>query len=81
MKKIIFTIVIFLLFSFNINALTLCDNTELPELPNDMYNNYTIVKRTNGDYRLYSYDDINKINITLNTNIINLNNTGTQIKI
>lgn len=66
MKKLKYLLFLLILIPFiNINALTLCDNTELPDIPTIRH--YVIIKTSTGRYRAYG---------TINNNIRIVDNNG-----
>lgn len=57
MKKLKYLLFLLILIPFiNINALTLCDDTIVPDLPSAVTSDYIIVHESNGRFRLYALE-------------------------
>ena len=80
MKKILLFLSIFLLSISNINALTLCDNTEILDLPADITTDYGyIIVKTNTDrYRIYSFLKNSDVVASISSNTLSITNNDSS---
>ena len=76
MKKILLFLFIFVLSISSVSALTLCDNTEILDLPAEITSDfdYVIVRTTSNRYRLYSFLKDSDVNVIYSSSSLSITN-------